>query len=130
VGLSTRNSSREPENAKEVSDAFIFALETLGNVLKDQERLPFIAGNRRIPGYASPGFICNCTAKTFTWRYREPEPGNENAAAILCNIFNDFHSRRTENEMCFLSRNNSAANTRDPFNIDASDSINSIYNVP
>jgi hypothetical protein len=38
IGLSSRS-----ENAKEVSEAFVLTLENLGNVLKDQDRLPFIA---------------------------------------------------------------------------------------
>jgi len=38
IGLSSR-----PETQKEVSEAFVTCLETLGNVLKDHDRLPFIA---------------------------------------------------------------------------------------
>jgi len=38
IGLSSRS-----ENAKEVSEAFVLTLENLGNVLKDQDRSPFIA---------------------------------------------------------------------------------------
>lgn len=38
IGLSSR-----PENAKEVTEAFVFTLETIGDLLKDHDRLPFIA---------------------------------------------------------------------------------------
>jgi len=38
IGLASR-----PETAKEVAEAFVLTLQTLGNVLEDHDRLPFIA---------------------------------------------------------------------------------------